>query len=126
MSIRSQDKKSAILTSTVVILWFGISLTLLDMSVTQASTGSAGLAISVPLIYLMKRRSSYLTTLIKQYCKEQKRKELEAAAVRAAYGQYRLALIEFKLELKNNPDNTLLKEIVSLIEELENGRKIFT
>ena len=114
------------LTFTVVILWFGISLTFLDMSITQASTGSVGLAISILLIYLMKRRSSYLTTLIKQYCKDQKRKELEMAAVQATYGQYRLALIEFKLELRKNPDNALLKEIVSLIEELENGRRLFT
>ena len=48
------------------------------------------------------------------------------AAVQAAYGRYRLALIEFKIELKDNPNNELLKEIVSLMEELENGNKIFT
>ena len=114
------------LTFIAIILWLGISVTFLDMSITQALTGSAGLAISIPLIYLMKRRSSYLTSLIKQYCKEQTRKELEIAAVQAAYGRYRLALIEFKLELRDNPDNSLLKEIMSLMEELESGRKIFT
>ena len=48
------------------------------------------------------------------------------AAVQAAYGRYRLALVTFKVELANNPEEKILIKIVELMDELENKKRFFT
>ena len=126
MSIQTQDKKTAVVLVSIIAIWIVAGSAFLDMGIIKTSVTGLILMAMGGLIYLSKRRASYLTTLIKKYCEDRKRKELEMASVQAAYGRYRLALVEFKLELKNNPNNELLIEIVSLMDELENGNIFFT
>ncbi len=125
MSIHSQDRYAIIALVAILATWFVANTTLGDLSLYDSLFGGIGLAVFLPVIYLIKRRSSYLNSLIKKYSGQKNQVDLNMAAVQAAYGQYRLALVAFKIELKKNPNDETLQEIVELMEELENGNKFF-
>lgn len=126
MSIQSQDKKATFTLVGILVLWVSVAFIFLDYGLYDTVIGGLGMAIFLPLIYLLKRKSSYLSSLVQNYAKQEGRKDLNMIAVQAAYGRYRLALVTFKLELKNDPENKTLQEIVSLMEDFENGNKFFT
>jgi hypothetical protein len=112
--------------AVILVLWISVAFFFLGYGLYDTVIGGLGMAIFLPLIYLLKRKSAYLSSLVQKYAKQEGRKDLNMIAVQTAYGRYRLAFITFKLELKNDPENKTLQEIVSLMEDLESGNKFFT
>lgn len=126
MSIQSQDKKAALTLVVLLAIWAGIGPTIVDLDILDTLLACIGMAAFFFAIYLIKRKPSYLSALVQKYAKQKDRKDLNMIAVQVAYGRYRLALVTFKVELNKDPENRTLQEIVTLMEHLENGNRIFT
>jgi hypothetical protein len=126
MDLRTQDRKVALNLAIIVIVLVNLELYLDVFSLKDTvllMLMSVGLGI---IVYLIRRKGMYLSSLVQEYTKESNRRDLDMAAVQAAYGRYRLALVTFKVELAKNPDNKILIKIVELMDELESKRRFFT
>lgn len=117
MTIHEQDKEY--LTRYIIIITIGTAvLAFLDVEFYMLLI-IAGVSLLVALyIYWDRRRHMFLVRSMKHYVKNRDVPiDLEMAIVKAAYGNYRLGLVSFQVELEKNPTDMELKDIVSQFEQ---------
>ncbi len=119
MEISTDEKRLGIIVSIAFVIWLIIAFTF-NVLTEKVLVITIALYLSGIAIHFFNRKNALLGKLIKAYGEnEDLASDVEMALVQAYYGRYRLALVTLKLELKKNPNDKQLLEIVNLIEEIK-------
>ena len=104
----------------MIIIAIGTTaLGFLDVELYKLAIIAPVFMIVATLVYWDRRKHMFLVRSMKGYIKNRSApKDLEMAVVKAAYGNYRLGLVSFQVELDRNPNDAELKGIVLLFEQL--------